>query len=592
MEFNPYAVPPILSMVIHIFLLIYLLAYTKSRHIKKAFVPLFLTVAVWAGAESVMRWFVVTEENYRTLWCYPYALLMARIMALAVLAIALAGAYISFMYPLPRITKRQEKMLIYTFIFSFLIYMPIVLFSGAMVEDVLYYWAGYGTDFGDLLLYILPIMAVFVVVVFYNFSSSYIHAKTKIEKKQIQLVAIGAAMFVFPGFITGMLPQYMPNKQFIVPGVPAGNFYIIFLDIFLLYGAAKYRLFTVEAVVENGVKEMRLPETAKEIEPGDVVLVISPDGKKGFETFRYLASKMPGLCLTTKHPKTVRTEFQFSKLPVIWVSEITTKENAVEPMKLEFELSYHIYAFLREAENRVVYIDDMDYIVAINGFKNTHEFLKSVADEAASRNSVLIFSLSMSPYEPDQQSSIRSIASKEVVQEEMHARRPRNEFSVKEGNAILVEAFSEQREEIKSKISGYKVLGVSAHFPKKFKKGFPEGTEVDCVWITDTSGYEKAISSRRMEFEAIQEIISFVKSNGDRALVYIDAIPAFIITNEFLSILKFIKDIVDIVHEYNAKVVFEIPPELFKPSQKALVERRMDVVYFLDKSTLTTPSLR
>ncbi|MEM3887167.1 MAG: hypothetical protein QXO11_01855, partial [Thermoplasmata archaeon] len=273
MEFNPYAIPPILSMVIHIFLLIYLMVYTKSRNIKKAFAPLFFSVAVWAGAESVMRWFVVTEENYRTLWCYPYALLMAKIMALGVLAISLSGAYISFMYPLPRITKKEEKVLRYTFIISFMIYIPIVLFTDAMVEDVLYYWAGYGTDFGDLLLYILPIMVVFLAVVFYNFSSSYIHAKTKIEKKQIQLMAVGAALFVFPGIITGMLPQYMPNKQFIVAGVPAGNFYIIFLDIFLLYGAAKYKLFTVEAVVENGVKDMPMPETAKTIEPGDVVLV-------------------------------------------------------------------------------------------------------------------------------------------------------------------------------------------------------------------------------------------------------------------------------------------------------------------------------
>ncbi|MEM3739111.1 MAG: DUF835 domain-containing protein, partial [Thermoplasmata archaeon] len=322
-----------------------------------------------------------------------------------------------------------------------------------------------------------------------------------------------------------------------------------------------------------------MPETAKTIEPGDVVLVVSPDGRKGFETFRYLASKMPGLCITTKHPKTVRSEFQFTKLPVIWISEITTKENAIEPTKLEFEISYHIYSFLREGEKRVVYIDDIDYITAVNGFKNMHDFLKSVADDAASRNSVLIFSVTMAPYDAAQQSTIRSIASREVHQENAPTRKPRNEFNLKDGDAILVEALSEHREFIKSQISGYKVLGVSAHFPKKFKKGFPNGTEVDCIWITDTSGYEKAISSRRMEFEAIQEIISFIKNNGDKALVYIDAIPAFLITNEFLSVLKFIKDIVDIAHEYNAKIVFEIPPELFKPAEKSLIERRMDVVF-------------
>ncbi|MEM3887166.1 MAG: DUF835 domain-containing protein [Thermoplasmata archaeon] len=579
MEFNPYAIPPILSMIIHIFLLIYLMAYTKSRNIKKAFAPFFISAVIWAGAESVLRWFVVTEENYRMLWCYPYALLMAKIMALGVTALILSGVYLSFLYPMRRVAEKQEKILASILALGLAIIAPITFFTPAMVEDVMYYWAGYGTDFGDLLTYLLPIIFIISLVIFYNFYYSYTHAKTKVEKKQIQLLALGAALFAITAIPTGILPEYMPNKSFIIPGMPAGNFYIIFLDIFLLYGAAKYKLFTVEAVVENGVKDMPMPETAKTIEPGDVVLVVSPDGRKGFETFRYLASKMPGLCITTKHPKTVRSEFQFTKLPVIWISEITTKENAIEPTKLEFEISYHIYSFLREGEKRVVYIDDIDYITAVNGFKNMHDFLKSVADEAASRNSVLIFSVTMAPYDAAQQSTIRSIASREVHQENAPTRKPRNEFNLKDGDAILVEALSEHREFIKSQISGYKVLGVSAHFPKKFKKGFPEGTEIDCVWITDTSGYEKAISSRRMEFEVSQEIISFIKTNREKALVYIDAIPAFLITNEFLSVLKFIKDIVDIAHEHNAKVVFEVPPELFKPSEKAMVERRMDVVF-------------
>lgn len=582
MKFNPYALPPLLSFGIHLFLLVYLLLYTKSKNIKKVFTPFFLSATVWAFSESVMRIFVVTEENYRTIWCYPYALIMARVTALSVCALVISAVYLSFLYPQPKISKKQERLLRYTIIITIIVFSVVVISTGALVEDVIYYWAGYGTYFGPLLNYLLVILFIIIIVIFYNLYSSYKNAKTKIEKKQLQLLGIGGAIFVLTALPTGLLSEFMPQKMFIVRGVPAGNFYIIFLDIFILYSAVKYKLFTVEAVIENGVKDFPLPESVKDIEPGDIVLVVSPDGRKGFETFRYLASKMPGLCITTKHPKIVRSEFQFTKLPVIWISEISTKENAIEPTKLDFEISYHIYTFLQEGEKRVVYIDDLDYITAVNGFKSIHEFLKSVADEAASRNSVLIFSVTLVPYDASQQSAIKSIASREVRQEETLKRRHRSEFDISQGNAILVEAFSEQREEIKAKISGYKVLGVSAHFPKKFMKGFPEGTEVVCLWVTETSGYEKAISSRRMEFEVTQEIISFIKTNGDKALVYIDALPAFLITNKFLEVLKFIKDIVDIAHEHNAKVVFEVPPKLFKPAEKALIERRMDVIFFLE----------
>jgi len=581
MEINPYAIPPVLSFFIHIVLLVYLHYKSRSKMIKKAYTPFFISVIVWAGAETVMRSFIVTEENYLTSWAYPYAVLCARVMALGVIALILSGIYLSFIYPARRITPKQEKLFIYVAVIAFCLFVPVVLFTGAMVPAVLYYWAGYGSDFGPLLAYMLPPLFIFAVVIFYNFYTSYRDAKTKIEKKQIQLIAIGGLIFFVTAVPTGMLTDYMPNRNFIIPGAPAGNFYIIFMDIFLIYAAIKYKLFTVEAVVENGIKEPMVSESAKKIEEGDVVLVLSPDGRKGFETFRYLATKMPGLCITTKAPKDVRAEFEFTKLPVIWISEITTKENAIEPTKLEFEISYHIYSFLREGEKRVVYIDDLDYLSAINGFQNTHEFLKSVADEAVSKNSVLIFSVTSEAYNEQEISSIKSIASKELAEDKEGRRYPAKEFNINTGHAIMVEALGETRAELKAKIKGYKVLGVSAHFPKKFTMGFPEGTEIKSIWITETSAYEHAISPRRMEFEVSQEIISFIKENPGKGLVYIDAIPTFIVLNEFMSVLKFVKDIVDIAHEYDCKVVFELPPNLFKPEQKVLFERRMDVIYHM-----------
>jgi hypothetical protein len=502
-------------------------------------------------------------------------------MAVCVVALALSGVYLSFMYPVRKITPKQEKLLVYVELTAFMLFVPVVMFTDAMVSQLMYYWAGYGSDFGPLLAYMLPPLFIFAVVIFYNFYTSYRDAKTKIEKKQIQLIAIGGLIFFVTAVPTGMLTDYMPNRNFIIPGAPAGNFYIIFMDIFLIYAAIKYKLFTVEAVVENGIKEPMVSESAKKIEEGDVVLVLSPDGRKGFETFRYLATKMPGLCITTKAPKDVRAEFEFTKLPVIWISEITTKENAIEPTKLEFEISYHIYSFLREGEKRVVYIDDLDYLSAINGFQNTHEFLKSVADEAVSKNSVLIFSVTSEAYNEQEISSIKSIASKELAEDKEGRRYPAKEFNINTGHAIMVEALGETRAELKARIKGYKVLGVSAHFPKKFTMGFPEGTVIKSIWITETSAYEHAISPRRMEFEVSQEIISFIKENPGKGLVYIDAIPTFIVLNEFMSVLKFVKDIVDIAHEYDCKVVFELPPNLFKPEQKVLFERRMDVIYHM-----------
>ncbi|MEM3413628.1 MAG: DUF835 domain-containing protein, partial [Thermoplasmata archaeon] len=115
--------------------------------------------------------------------------------------------------------------------------------------------------------------------------------------------------------------------------------------------------------------------------------------------------------------------------------------------------------------------------------------------------------------------------------------------------------------------------------PKKFLKGFKEVSHVDCIWITETSGFERGVSAKKMEFEVSQEIISFVRKNDSNGLVYIDAVPVFLLSNGFVSVLKFLKDVSDECHEHNVSLVVEIPPKLLTEKEKALVERRFDIVF-------------
>ncbi|MCX8173761.1 MAG: DUF835 domain-containing protein [Thermoplasmata archaeon] len=579
MEINPYAVPPAISIVVHLVFIGILLKRSRSRQILKAFLPFFSSALLWAISEFIVRSFVVTPENYLHAWSYPYALFFGKLSCIGVIGIFLTGVYLSFIFPMRKIGPKEEKILVLFMVVSLLVISPVILFTDAMVERMVYYWAGYGNDFGPLLTYLLFPLFVFVGVLFYNFITSYIDARTKIERSQIKLIAIGTGIFAVTSLPTGVFSEYFAGSNFPVYGVPSGTFYILFLDAFVMYAAVRYKLFTVEAVVEEKPEELVVPESAAEIRGGDVVLVVSPDGENGFEIFRGITNQMPGLCITTKHPEEVRINYGFTKIPIIWLSEITTKEMAIEPLHLDFEISYHVFTFAREGEKRAIYIDDVDYLISVNGYEAVRTFLSSAAEETRKRNSVLIFSTTMAGLNEEERNNLKEIATLEIFQDRPRIKKPGAEFSVKEGNAILVEALGERREAIKSKISGYKVLGVSAHFPKKFRRGFPESTDMECIWITETTSYERAISARRMEFEALREILNFVRANQGKGLVYLDAIPAFLITNEFSSVLKFVKDIVDFAKEHRCKVVFEIPPDLFKPAEKTLFERRMDAIY-------------
>ncbi|MEM4161417.1 MAG: DUF835 domain-containing protein [Thermoplasmata archaeon] len=572
MQINPYAIAPLISFVFHIIFLVYLLYKSRSASVRFYFSLIFICVILWAGAETVLKSLPVTPENYKSVWYYPYALACGRLMSGSVIGLIMAGILLSFQYPIKKVPAKQFKILSVVVFIGFLVYFCCALFTPLIVSDLLYYWAGYGVENGPLFISAIPVLLLIFIVIFYNFLHSYIHARSKVEKMQLRYMTIGSFIFVLGVSITGF-PNLPP-----VFGMPTGNFWIIFMDVFWLYAAVKYKLFTIEAVVEDGIEPSALPKPEIEIEPGDSVFVSTTTGKKGFEAFRYAAGKMPGLCITTRHPKIVRSEFKITKLPVLWISEITTKENAIEPTKLEFEISYHIFAFLREEERRVIYFDDVDYLVAINGFKPTYDFCKAVADEAAKRNSVFIFSLAENIYSEKERSYFESLRSVRLQESGLELRKV-SSFALEKGKTHLVEISAEMRETVKSRVLGAPVLGISSSFPKKFLKGFREGSAVECIWITETSGYERGYSPKKMEFEVSQEIISFVKKNAGNGIIYIDAVPIFLLSNGFIAVLKFLKDVCDECHEYDVSLIVEIPPKLFNQKEKVLVERRFDLVF-------------
>ncbi|MCX8173803.1 MAG: DUF835 domain-containing protein [Thermoplasmata archaeon] len=572
MQLNPYAIAPAISVVFHIIFLAYLLYKSRSDRIRFYFSIIFICVIIWAGAETAMKSMPVTAETYRSVWYYPYAIACGRLMSGSAIALIMAGILLSFQYPVKKISDKQFRILSFVVLVGFLVYMYFALFTPLIVKDVLYYWAGYGVDNGPLFTSSTPILVLIFVIIIYNFLHSYLHARSKVEKMQLRYMTVGALIFIVGVSITGF-PDLPP-----IFGMPTGNFWIIFMDIFWLYAAVKYKLFTIEAVVEDGIKPSAIPKQENGIAPGDSVLVNTKTGKRGFEAFRDVAGKMPGLCITTRHPSVVRTEHNFTKLPIIWISEITTKENAIEPTKLEFEISYHIFAFLREEEKRVVYLDDVDYLIAINGFQTTYEFCKAVADEAAKRNSVFIFSLAENIYSEKERSYFECIKTVRIIETGGEGKKL-SSFELVNGKTHLVEISPEMRESIKTRLPVMPTLAISSSFPKKFLKGFRDENSVECIWITETSGYERGYSAKKMEFEVSQEIISFVRSNQGRGLVYIDAVPVFLLSNGFGPLLKFLKDVSDECHEYKASLIVEIPPKLFNQKERTLVERRFDLVF-------------
>ncbi|WP_424357080.1 DUF835 domain-containing protein [Methanocella sp. MCL-LM] len=101
-----------------------------------------------------------------------------------------------------------------------------------------------------------------------------------------------------------------------------------------------------------------------------------------------------GLCVTRHHPHKVRSQYQLEKTPIIWLmgGECAIGENCIKPDNLS-GLGSTIYKFLAEANDGVVLLDGMEYLLSRNGFDSMLKFLQYMNDKVMQSNSRVILCL-------------------------------------------------------------------------------------------------------------------------------------------------------------------------------------------------------
>ena len=127
---------------------------------------------------------------------------------------------------------------------------------------------------------------------------------------------------------------------------------------------------------------------------------------------------------------------------------------------------------------------------------------------------------------------------------------------------------------------GTPAICLTTTFPEKVKKAI-ENESIKIYWLTEKSGdvdvLAEILHPRRLEFEVMKTLSSFIKSNKG-AIFFLDGLEYLILENGFESVRKFLKKIQDMIAMYNGTFIVPVNPEAFSKENLNTLAKGFDKI--------------
>ncbi len=121
--------------------------------------------------------------------------------------------------------------------------------------------------------------------------------------------------------------------------------------------------------------------SADDLEAGYTYVIDGNDFMAGYEIFANMVKNgMPGLCITRNNPEKIRNYYGLTKTPFVWLTKNKKSDQpTIDPNEL-FKLHPTITNFIERAENGIVLIDGLEYLILENDFKSVIKFTEQTND--------------------------------------------------------------------------------------------------------------------------------------------------------------------------------------------------------------------
>jgi len=147
--------------------------------------------------------------------------------------------------------------------------------------------------------------------------------------------------------------------------------------------------------ITPGVEKAVSKKIEYKIEPSLVYLIRESKARKSFKIFTDIVKTgIYGLCITREKPVDVRKKYGLIKTPVLWLTNVESKGNVVDPDDLE-QLYFTLEKFILTAKSvkkikNVVLLDGIEYLISNNGFDKVLNFVQMLKDRISETNAIMI----------------------------------------------------------------------------------------------------------------------------------------------------------------------------------------------------------
>ena len=156
-------------------------------------------------------------------------------------------------------------------------------------------------------------------------------------------------------------------------------------------------------VVEPGVENQISTPLKYNLELQEVYLIEEERAEKAYDIFADLVKhgfRGFGICRT--HPQKIREKYALERTPLMWLSEIESKQlEHVGPQDIP-KLIYLVAEFIKRAQPAVVILEGLEYLLVQNDFKTVLKLVYTLSDHVSTSQSVLLLPVNPGALPADQ----------------------------------------------------------------------------------------------------------------------------------------------------------------------------------------------
>jgi PAS domain S-box-containing protein len=164
-------------------------------------------------------------------------------------------------------------------------------------------------------------------------------------------------------------------------------------DLLLFANQAASFVESTRFLISPAVEKTSKSAMKYNLERGESYLIESRESSEAFDIFKDAVTHgIQGFAICRTHPKKVRGKYELEKTAILWLSTIETGDS-VDPKDLA-KINHLLNDFLKRAENSIVLLEGIEYLIIQNDFEKVIKALNSLNDYVTISGSLLLVPVS------------------------------------------------------------------------------------------------------------------------------------------------------------------------------------------------------